>query len=44
MAGEIFRSIIEELQPLDVENLKYIMRDNFTGKIYRTLSFISFDF
>ena len=44
MAGEIFRSIIEELQPLDVENSKYIMRDNFTGKIYWILSFISFDF
>ena len=33
MAGEILRSIIEELQPLDVKNLQYVMRDNFTGSL-----------
>ena len=35
MAYDILRSILEELEPLDVEHLKYIFRDNFTGKSYQ---------
>ena len=34
MAYEILKSIIEVLEPLDVEHLKYILRGNFTGRSY----------
>ena len=37
MAYEILRSIMKELEVLDVEHLKYILRDNFTGKSCRIL-------
>ena len=33
MTPEVLRSIMEKLQPSDVDNLKYILRDNFTGKL-----------
>ena len=28
------KSIIEQLQPSDVEELNYILKDNFEGKFY----------
>ena len=31
----LLRLIGEQLQPLDVEQLKYILQDNFTGKFHR---------
>lgn len=34
MAAEILKSIMEQLQSIDVDRLKYILRDNLTGKFY----------
>ena len=38
MAGifmrDFFESMVEELQPSDVQELKYILKDSFTGRFY----------
>ena len=28
-----FQSIMEELQPSDVQQLKYVLKDSFTGRL-----------
>ena len=39
----LLRLIGEQLQHLDVEQLKYILQDNFTGKFHRDLSFLNLE-
>ena len=34
--------IMGKLQPSEVEKLKYILKDNFTGKSYETISILIF--
>ena len=34
MTAEILKSIMEQLQSVDVDNLKYILRDDLTVKFY----------
>lgn len=38
MAGiamkDFFKSILEELQPLEVQQLNYILKDSFKGRFY----------
>ena len=41
MAADILKSIIEELQYVDVDNLKYILRGSFTGKFYITFNLLT---
>ena len=33
-ARTLSKSVIEKLQPSDVEELNYILKDNFQGKFY----------
>ena len=33
-ARTLSKSIIEQLQPSDIEELNYILKDNFQGKFY----------
>ena len=39
----LLRLIGEQLQHLDVEQLKHILQDNFTGKFHRDLSFLNLE-
>lgn len=47
MAGtdmtSLLRLIGEQLQPLDVEQFKYILEDSFTGKFHRNFSLLSLE-
>ena len=39
----LLRLIGEQLQHLDVEQLKCILQDNFTGKFHRDFSFLNLE-
>ena len=41
---DFFRLTEEQPKPVDVENLKYLLKDNFTGKFYWTSSLLAFQF
>ena len=47
MAGTDMKSLLrligEQLQPLDVEQFKYILEDSFTGKFHRNFSLLSLE-
>ena len=37
---DFFKSILEELQPSDVLQLKYILKDSFTGRFIEFISLL----
>ena len=39
---DFFKSFVEELQPSDVQQLKYILKDSFTGRFYWIFSLVAY--